>query len=817
MQSKSLPGLVGKCLLLFFMTIGLGTLVNAQSKIQGIVVDINDKPLLNANVLLLNATDSALVKGAVTDKEGQYIFQNVQPGRYLVASSFTGLKQVYSSTFTYENKNDVNLVALQLAEKEKGLATVTVTGKKPLFEQKLDRMVINIASSVTGVGSTALDVLERSPGIIVDRQNNALSMNGKDGVVVMINDKITRMPISAVVQMLASMSSSNIERIELITTPPAKYDAEGNAGYINIVLKVNTQLGTNGSYSLTPGYGNGWLLSAAGNFNHRTNKINLFGDASFSRNATGQEFDFYRKVLRQSESVETYITSVRDPVVLFTNWRLGLDYQLNKKTVLGVLTYGFDRRWSMDAFNKSQIFLDGHLDTIVHITNTEIHNLHNYSFNFNMLHNFNENEHISLDADYIYYKDHNPVDYLNEYFDGNGVPLFSQQTKSGKETPIKFWVSNADYFKKLGRKVNMEAGVKGTASKFINEVSVQNLEQGTWEADPSLTASYDLHETILAAYSSFSITFNEKNTAKVGLRYEHTNSVLNSVDQKGIVDRQYGNFFPTAYYSHKINDKNSLNFSYSRRITRPTFNDMAPFVIFVDPNTFFSGNPSLQPSISNDVKTDYLFKNFVFSLQYTYEENPITNFSPKVDSVTNKQTLAAENQKSRKTFNIILSLPFTVNKWWSMQNNFFATSQVLDGTYKGDPILLKQKTLTARSTQSFKLPKEFTFEVSGFVRSPGLFGIYKSNTFGTLDLGAQKKFPKIRSTLRLAYDNVLNTLIFRPEVNLPDQNLVVNAKLQFSYPTLRLTYTHNFGNDKLKGKRERSTGSEEERGRVQTN
>ncbi|MGZ3917056.1 MAG: TonB-dependent receptor domain-containing protein [Flavisolibacter sp.] len=789
--------------------------LTAQTKISGLVMDAQDKPLPNASVLLLQAKDSGLVKGTLTNREGGYAFINILPGGYIVATSFVGFRQVYSGAFEHNGK-DITLPSLQLRERETALAAVTVTGKKPLFEQKMDRMVINVASSVTGVGSTALDVLERSPGIIVDRQNNSLSMNGKDGVVVMINNRISKMPISAVVQMLAGMNSGNIERIELITTPPANYDAEGNAGYINIVLKENTQFGTNGSYTLAAGYGHGPVFSPSLNFNHRTYKFNLFGDLSLSRNATDQEFDFYRKVLKGNTAIENYIYSARDPVVWFTNVRLGLDFQATKKTVIGGLFSGFDRRWTMDAFNTSNIFLDQQLDTVVRIINREIHNLRNYSANFNLLHNFSENERLSFDADYFSYRDHNPVDYHNSYFDGNGLPLFEQQTRSGKETPIRFWVSNADYFKKLGKKTELEAGVKASLSKFKNDVSVLNLDQGVWKTDPGLTANYDLNESVWAGYTSFSFHFSEKNSGKMGLRYEYTNSVLNSQLQKGIVDKHYGKLFPTAYFSHKINDNNSFNLSYSRRITRPTFNDMAPFVIFVDPNTFFSGNPSLQPSISNDVKGDYLFKSFVFSLEYAYEADPITNFSPKVDPLTNKQTLAAENQKSDQVVNFIVSLPLTLKKWWTMQNNVFGTWERLDAFYKGDPVVLKEKTLTARSTQTFSLPKDISLELSGFFRSPGLFGIYKSNAFGVLDIGVQKKFQKMRSSLRIACDNVLNTLIFKPSVHLPDQNLDVSGRLQFSYPTIRLTWSQRFGNDKLKGNREHASGAEEKQ-RVQAN
>lgn len=799
----------------FMLLFSLCFYASAQ-KIQGSVLDTDGAPVAGATVLLQKAGDSSLVKGSVTDKSGAFLFQGIGAGTYLVSASSSTFRLVHSPSFTYNAGEDKALNALQFTQKEVQLANVTVTAQKPLYEQRMDRMIINVSSSVTGVGSTALDVLERSPGIIVDRQNNSLSMNGKEGIVIMINGRISRMPMSAVVQMLAGMNSSNIEKIELITTPPAQYEAEGNAGYVNIVLKVNTQYGTNGSYAATLGYGNGPVTSTSINFNHRSGRINLFGDYSVNRTAQGQDFRFYRKVMQGSTPLESYITSDRDPVVLFNNARVGLDFQLNKKTMIGGLVTGFYRHWTMDAINRSRILLDERLDTLVHINNDEVNDLANYSANLNLLHNFKADEKLSIDVDYIYYRSDNPTDYLNAYYDGTGISLFTQQTRSGKETPIKFWVSNADYSRKIGKKVSMDAGIKGSLSRFVNDVSVENLLQGVWVADKEFTTRYNLEESILAAYTSFGVSFNEKNSAKVGLRYEYTNSQLNTAIQKGIVDRQYGRFFPTVFFSHKLNDKNSVNLSYSRRITRPTFNDMAPFVIFVDPNTFFSGNPSLQPAISDGIKADYLYKRFILSVGYTYEADPITNFSPKVDPVTNKQTLAAENQKSRKIINAMISLPFTITKWWNMQTNLMGNVQELDALYKGDRVLIKQKNFAARSVQSFKLPKEFSVELSGFYRSAGLFGIYKSKSFGTMDFGAQKKFAKNRSTLRLAYDNMLNTLKFKASVNLPEQNLVVDGRLQFTYPTVRLTYTHNFGNEKLKGSRQRAT-SAEERERVQTN
>ena len=787
--------------------------VDAQSKLRGLVAIGKDQPLAEATILLLNSKDSSLVKGSLTVIGGRYVFEKVSPGTYLVSASYSGYKQVYSPPIAIIENDDKEIAPLILSEKISSLNEVTVIAKKPLFEQKIDRMVINVANNITFAGSTVLDVLERSPGIVVDRQNNALSINGKDGVVVMINGRINHMPIASLVQMLAAMPSDNVEKVELITTPPANFDAEGNAGYINIVLKRNTQYGTNGSYALTAAYSKGWITNASGNFNHRETKWNLYGNYSFNRTASKQIATFYHAVSNQGKFSENYSQSNRDPAEPVSDLKLGLDYDVKKDLVIGTLVDVYDRGWNMTANNTSSVFTNGLLDTTASVVSKEKHPLNSYDLNLNLQKNY-DNGKLAFNVDYMNYRERNPVSYVNSFYGASGSFLYGEEMKTNKGTPVRLWVTTLDLEKKLSNKTNISLGAKTTISNFTNAVQVDRLLQTGWTIDPQLTATYFLNENISAAYSSLDWSITDKTKMKAGLRFEYTNSNLKTATVKNIVDRHYGKLFPSLFLSHTINDDNSLTFSYSRRITRPTFWNLAPFVIFMDPNTFFSGNPGLQPAITDNLNFAYAFKRKIVSVSYSYESEPISNFSPHVDPQTNKETLSAENQDNSRTVNLSLSVPVDITKWWSAQINFNASYIQMNGLYNKEPVVLKRENFFANSVQNFKLPKEFTLSVSAFYSSAGIFGIYKVKPIGSVDLGMQKKLKDKKSAIRLNYGNVFNTIQPNFSVNLPDKNLIASGKIMFTHPSLRFTFTHGFGSEKVKAKRDRPTGSEEEKDRL---
>ena len=562
----------------------------SQNQIIGKVINDKAEAVAFANILLFKAVDSSFVKGQIAQEDGTYTFENVAVGTYWLEINRVGLDKKRTAPFSLSTTighKDIPIVTLNEATE---LNAVQVVAKKPLFEQKLDRLVLNVENSITSAGSTALEVLERSPSVTVNRQNSTIAVSGKTGVVIMINGRINYMTPEAAVQMLQGMTANNIELIEILATPPAHLDAEGNAGYINIVLKKNQNNGLNGSAALTLGYGHGDSGNGNLTFNYRKEGLNMFGSYTYLHKGIGNPMTFYRKIPIDGQIVETNTFTDRKPKHDNHTARLGLDYQLTPKTVIGVLISGYDYLFHMNMNNQTSIAVNGKTDTLLAIKCYEEHPAKHLGGNFNVQQTLRKDEMLSFDVDYLYYSDNNSIDYGMRWTDANSKPFLNETMRSGKETPIKIAVGKMDYSNILSPKLKMEAGIKGVLSGFENNVRVESLKNADWVSDGEYTANYKLNEKILAAYTTFEVKIDAKTSAKVGLRYEYTNSILNAEARPNIVDRQYGQFFPSLFLTHQINPKQSIAFSYSRRITRPKFNELAPFVLFVDPNTFFSSN-----------------------------------------------------------------------------------------------------------------------------------------------------------------------------------------------------------------------------------
>ena len=794
---------------------GLATV--AQTTLSGSVRTIDNKPLPYVSLALLNARDSTLVKGAISRETGGYTFDNIRPGQYRLAASAVGYAPGRTPVVQV-GQNPITLPELTLHETQKTLSEVTVSAQKPMYEQQADRLVVNVQNSITAAGGSALDVLERSPGITVNRQSNSLAMSGKGGVLVMLNGKLTRLPIAAVVQMLEGMTANDIEKIELITTPPAQYDAEGDAGIINIITKKNTSFGTNGNLSASLGYGWYERPSVSLNLNHRRQKLNLYGSYSFSRMHRWQQMAYYRLVEQPGQLLTTDVVTDRNTIYTSQNAKLGFDYTLSPQTTLNGLLSGFDTRFTMDATNISNSFTNGVLSKQQNLPNSEVNHWQHLLLNLNLRHVFKNKQEWSIDLDRLYYHNTNPTQYVNDIQDFIADTKTQQQFRVSKETPIQMWVLKTDFLKPLASKGRLEMGLKATITRLNNAVELNRLTAESWTIDSLYSQQYHLAENILAGYVSLNQPLGSQTTLQAGLRYEHTQTDIYIPGGKSLVNWRYGNLFPSVFVSHKLAKNHTVNFSYSRRITRPSYDDIAPFVSFVDPNTYLSGNPALRPTISDAVQGSYTFKDaYVFSLKYSVDQNVIAGFQPHLDAATNRLYYYAENIAHQQTLSLVGSVPWQISPWWKSQHNLTGLWQTLNTVYLDSPITRTTWNAQINSVHTFTLPHKFTAEVSGFYVSPSLFGVYRFQSYGVVTVGLQKTLPTDKGTLRLNVYDVFWTGVSRFSSNVPALNINTGGTFRFEPRVVRLTYTRNFGSKTVKAAKNRATGSEEERTRLQNN
>jgi len=698
------------------------------------------------------------------------------------------------------------------------LEKVTVTGKKPQFEQKTDRMVINVRSSITSAGGTALEVLGKSSGVTIDRQSNTIAINGKNGVVLLINGKISYMPADAVLSFLDGIPAGNIEKIELITTPPSKYEAAGNAGLINIVLINNPYAGLNGSYFLTAGYGLREVGGGGLNFNYRNDRLNIYGNYSLTHDHNIQLESALVDYVKGENLISNLSFSHRDANRQVYNMRMGVDYQLDTATTIGILVSGYVSRWKMIARNGATVSRNNLPDTIIRsVDDPEMNLWQNIMGNLNLQHSFRPGTVLYFDLNYLYYKDHNPNTYSTDYYDKANAFLYHEDLRSSKRTPIQFKVISTDYTTPLGKKIILEAGGKLSLSQFTNEVGEDRMKQGSWTPDTSRSERHLLKENIGAAYASFTVSLNNKIIITAGLRYEYSSSNLGSRKVAQLMNRKYGEFFPTFTLSKKFDKDRSFNFTYSRRITRPTFNDLAPFTVFFDPKTFFSGNPGLQPAIANALQASFVYKNYSFTLSYTDEAHTIDNFyfqTDRIDTVNNLLYLSSRNFSYTRYLTASFSLPWALTNKWSMQNNLNGNWQQIGTSVGNKPVTLRNFYVNLSTTQRWMLPADLSLELTGLFSSGALFGTEKRKSVYQVDLGVQKKFGG-KDLLRLAANDIFNSgSDYRMTEALP-VGASITRDFDFQLVSYKLTYTHNFGNNALKAKRVRSTGAEDELKRVQ--
>jgi outer membrane receptor protein involved in Fe transport len=817
MKMKTLSLILALSLILLNIGFAKAQTDNTIGELSGKVLDEAKKAFPYATISLLNAKDSVAVKGTLTADNGTYVLNNIKEGNYLVAIYVVGYKRVVRGPFAITpQKTAYNLGSIQLVVDAKLLKGVEIIKKKPLIERQIDKTVINVENSILATGNTALEILQKSPGVTVDKDGK-ISLKGKQGVTVMIDGKPTYLSQEQLANLLRSTEGTSVQSIELIPNPSAKYDAAGNSGIINIKLKKNQNYGTNGTLTAGAGYGTYYKANGGLNLNHRAKKFNVFGNYDYSKNKGFGTTDIVR--VNNTRTDQTYFNQTADNIRNRTNinFKGGLDYFINDKNTIGFAFNGYDARGTTDA-DVLTLIGDAPLktDSSVVAKNPSKYKYTGITYNLNYKGTLDTlGQEITFDADYSQYKGHEDNLFNNVFLNAAGQPskpayIFRNSTPS----TTTIWSGKTDYTYPINKEVKLEMGLKSSYVKTDNNYIFENLIDNAWQNDLTRSNQFLYSENINAAYANISKKF-KTTSLQIGLRAEQTNSKGNSITEQKIVNRHYLNLFPSVFFNQELSKNNEVGLSYSRRIDRPDYGSLNPFVSYLDLYSYQFGNPFLKPQYTNSFELSYSFKKTLnITMGYSHTSDVISDVL-LTDTATKTIFISNQNLATQDSYNLNISYPLAITKWWSTTNNLnsfynkFKTPNLL-----GVPFQSGKLAFNFNSNQTIKINKTTNFEMSGYYQSRQVYGTLLIAPQYSIDLGLGKTFWDNKLNLKFAANDVFKMQRARITSAIPSQNYVVHSTWESQ--VFRLTASYRFGSSQIKAAREHSGSADSEGRRVKS-
>ncbi len=802
----------------------LGQAVNAQ-QVTGTIKDDQGKGVEKATVSLLNAKDSSVAKLGVSANNGKFALVAGKPGSYLVSSSFVGYATKYSNVVEVSGNGDVDLGEIAMVKAAANLTAVTVTSKKPLVEVRADKMILNVEGTMNATGSDGLELLRKSPGVMVDKDEN-ISLSGKNGVRIYIDGKPSPLAGADLANYLKSLNSAQIEAIELITNPSAKYDAAGNAGIINIRLKKNKAYGTNGTVNAGYNIGTFPKYNSGINFNHRNKGVNIFGNYNYNNTKQNNLFNLYRTVLDTVFDGNTQM--------IFRNkshgFKTGVDFFIDNKNTFGVLINGNISDNSMNNTSRTPISYKptGVVNRILSADNTNDMNRDNVNFNLNYRFADTAGRELNIDADYGLFRNDGNQLQPNYYYAPNGTTLLNQLIyRFIAPTDIDIYTGKVDYeqnFKKGRLGVGGKVSIINTGNNF-QRFNVSQLSPEVRTLDVDRSNQFDYKENINALY----VNYNKQLKGvmfQAGLRMENTSTTgdsygLNadgSINKSSIktFERNYTGLFPSAALTFNKNPMSQWGLSYSRRIDRPAYQDLNPFEFKIDENTFQRGNINLKPQYTNIITVSNTYKyKLNTSLSYSHVNDV---FAQLVDTTEKtKSFISRRNLDSRDVLAVNISYPFMKKTYMAFVNfsgnytKYKANLGAGDRTINIDALSFN---IFQQHSYRFGKKKDWTAEVSGWYNSPALWeGAFKSKSMWSVDAGMQKSIFKGKGTFKLSVSDIFFSMKFRGELNFAGQTSIASGS--FESRQLKSAITWRFGSNTVKSARQRKDASEEEKKRTQ--
>lgn len=798
------------------------TSANAQqnaTKISGQLKDSKNQPIEYATVSVFKAADSALVKTTFSETDGKFSIEQLPYGKYQLRVGAMGYQNFRSTVFELAvNNQNLDLSIITLTSTSNTLKEVNITSAKSFIERKIDRTVVNVDALISNAGTTALDVLSKSPGVNVD-QNGAITLKGKNGVNVFIDDKPAYLSGADLENYLRSLPSSALDQIEIMTNPPAKYDAAGNAGVINIKTKKSKVKGFNAGINASLNQGQLSRSNNSFNFNYRNNKINVFGNLSYNLNNSFTDLDLNRKYKNPDGSAKSFFNQnsyFRRQGHTF-NLKTGLDYYQSEQTTWGIVLSGMNRFSSQVNNNTSNLYNPNMVpDSIIVARNEDDIHFKNGGVNLNMRHKFDkQGRELTFDADYITYRNQTDQTYYNYSYFADRTLKYQDILSGDLPSNIDIYAVKSDYTHPLGKEWKLETGLKSSYTKTDNIADYRNTVNGITAVDYDKSNHFIYKEHINATYLNASKE-GKRFSIQAGLRLENTisngNQIGNALKPDSTFKRSYTNLFPTFYVSYKLDTagNNQLGFNYGRRVDRPYYQDLNPFFSPLDKFTYYVGNPFLKPAFTNSIELSHTYKNkFTTTLSYSKVKDDVNETIEIVDGTYYSRPA---NIGKKDIFSVSFNGSFDFGKWATLNvYGEFVNVKSSTNFYTG---FLETNGSFFRTSPNLQLKfgKTWSGEVSYRYQSSLRDVQFNIGAFSETGLAVQKKLGA-KATLKLAFndifrDRVINGVINNlalTEANWKNKNDSRNAVLSFSY---------RFGQTFSTKARTEQSGAESEKNRV---
>ncbi len=756
---------------LLIYLLGISNLAAKEvSKISGKVLDQKGEAVPYANIALINVNGGGLLDGSVSNEAGEFLIETIKTGEVKLVISSIGFKSFESEPFELEGGIIKEMGTISIEDEMTGLSEVTVQSTRPEIIIEPDKTIVNVEGTVMAEGSTALDVIGRSPGIYVD-QDGIINLNGRSGVVVMINDRPTYMSATDLANFLRAMPADNIKSLEVISNPSARFDAEGSAGVINIVLKKNTVDGVFGNVQAGGQYNGLWAPNAGVSLNVKKGKWSSNANLNYSERAFYNDLDIERNFMlsegvsnfsqdsRIAQNYKNLFFSGASNYEINANHSLGLNVQAStskdlntslSSTVIsnpGSDTYSFLNSENDSEGQGERIFANLHYEGKLDTLGTKI----------------------TSDVDFTRMNSESESLLSNLFWTGNDQATgMRNRILTLNDMYYNIFTAKVDFIKPLKNGNTLETGLKGSWVMSDNNLDLRRSnEDGPFITDPN-SNQFIYHENVLAAYASYKGKFSDKVSFQAGLRGEYSDIEGNSVTLGQRNTQNYFNLFPSAFIQHKVSDNYQIVYTANRRITRPNYRLLNPFIYYIDPLTSEQGNPGLTPQYSNNFEMNHVVKgSYQFSLAYSETEDAFMQVFIQ-DQEERTTTTFTDNFDKTRNVNFKSILPFEIKKWWGTSNMLQVNYDRFKSQIGDDFLDNSQVSYMIRSQHNLTLPKGFKLELVGMYMGPRIWGQGSIKAFGWVDAGVTKTIMKDKLTLTVNGTDLFRTQVMRAQIKFSD-------------------------------------------------